>query len=54
MIATPYENVALNIKAEAIRKVLREAEESEDSLFKEDVHRVLPASELANLALSLA
>lgn len=47
------ENAAKNIAAESY-KVLREAEESEDSLFKEDVHRVLSVSELANLVLSLA
>lgn len=47
------ENAAKNIAAESYR-VLREAEESEDSLFKEDVHRVLSVSELANLVLSLA
>lgn len=47
------ENAAKNIAAESYR-VLREAEESEDSLSRKDVHRVLSVSELANLALSLA
>ena len=50
------ENAAKNIAAEAIRKVLREAEERKEKSerMSKDTSRVLSVNELANLALSLA
>ena len=53
------ENAALNIKAEAIRKVLREPEERKEKTISKkkplskDTSSVLSTEELANLALSL-